>query len=113
MANNRSTYQQQTNVSINKDMLRVIGANDNLSELDLRVLFMLFSELNGYKRPNNTSGKQEKDPLNYKKLDIEAIAMALDVKKKKVKKSIESLIDEDLVEIGSSDTVTNGYRFTF
>lgn len=103
MANNRAVYQQVTNVSINKDKLID-------TETDLRVLLCLFTELNGWvDSPHNTT----KDPFNFKMIDRQRIADLLGIKKKKVKESIYSLMDQRIIEPGASDTVDDGWRFTF
>lgn len=111
MANNRHVYQQVNNVSINKKQLLEIATNQALNEQDLRVLICLFTELNGWIEPKNT--RQIKDPRNYKKIDKGQIADLLGIRKKDVKKSIKKLMDACLIEPGDSDTVINGYRFTF
>lgn len=108
MANNRCTYQQIENVSINKKSLADIAVFGSLSKSDYRVLLILFTELNGWK-PSSRSA----DPLNFKKIDKESISITLGMTKKDVKKSIDRLIEQDLLEQGSSDTVEKGYRFTF
>ena len=110
MANNKFTYQQVTNVSINKNKLVEIATNYHLSENDLRVVIVLFTELNGWRESEK---RETKDPLNFKKIDLETIGDILDMKKKDVKKSIKHLINSDLIEEGDSDTVKNGYRFRF
>lgn len=110
MANNRAVYQQVTNVSINKDKLIDIATNGQLTETDLRVLLCLFTELNGWvDSPHNTT----KDPFNFKMIDRQRIADLLGIKKKKVKESIYSLMDQRIIEPGASDTVDDGWRFTF
>lgn len=112
MANTRGTSQQMSNVSINKNKLIEIAGNEALSKKDLRVLLCLFTELEGYKRPEKER-RDTKDPLNYKKIDARTIAEILNISKKEVKKSIENLIEADLLEPGDSGTVKNGYRFQF
>lgn len=111
MANTNYVYQQTRNVSISKEKLLEIATNDDLTETDLRVLFCLFTELNGWVEPKNT--RQIKDPLNFKIIDKDKIAKCLSIKKKEVKKSINHLMDNFLIEPGDSETVVNGYRFTF
>ncbi len=110
MANTRNVTQLQTKVSISKEKLIEIGTNFGLSEEDYRVLFLLFSELSGWSEPLNASTP---DPLNYTKIDPKTISDTLGYKKKKVKKCIEDLADAGLIEQGSNDKVTNGWRFTF
>ena len=41
------------------------------------------------------------------------ISNTLKIDKKQVKKSLAVLLDEYIIEDGYSDTVKNGYRFTF
>jgi hypothetical protein len=110
MANNRCTYQQEHTVSIRRDKLIEIATNEELSKKDYKVLLMLLTQLNGWCMPPSGKGK---DPMNYMKLDMESIANTLGLKKKEVKASIENIMDEYLIETGDSDTVINGYRFTF
>ena len=114
MANNRNTYQQLTNVSINKKKLLEIASNEALDETDLRVLLCLFTELNGWSPTDPYApGRPAVDPLNFSIIDINEIANTLDIKKKKVKRSIKNLFDLCIIEDGSSQTVSHGYRFTF
>lgn len=110
MANNRNAYQQTYNVSIPKKALLEIAQNDELKKKDLQVLLVLFTQLNGW--TPTKSGRGE-DPLNFKKIDIKSIADTLNLDKKDVKKSISKLVGEFLLEPGDSDTVKNGYRFSF
>ena len=84
----------------------VYGMQDNTKE----VLLVLFTQLNGW--TPTKSGRGE-DPLNFKKIDIKSIAETLNLDKKDVKKSISKLVGEFLLEPGDSDTVKNGYRFSF
>lgn len=110
MANNRFTYQQVTNVSINKSKLLDIASDQELGKKDYKVLLVLFTELNGWRmNPNYFT----EDPLNYKKIDTKKIADILCMTNKEVKKCIKNLIYADIIECGSSDTIKNGYRFTF
>ena len=109
MANNRNAYQQTYNVSIPKEALLDIACNRKLKKKDYQVLLVLFTELDGW-----SPGKRyTKDPLNFKKLDISMISNTLRFDKKQVKKSLAVLLDEYIIEDGYSDTVKNGYRFTF
>lgn len=111
MAQANYTYQQTRNVSINKNSLQDIAANDNLTQTDIRVCLVLFTELNGW--VTDGSSKNKKDPLNYKIVDKDSIARTLGIKKKKVKEAMENLMNEGYIEKGDSETVSNGYRFTF
>lgn len=111
MANNRNTYQQVHNVSINRDKLSEIASNGDLSKKDIRVLIALFTTLDGYSLPLNT--ESQKDPLNFKKIDRKKIAKLLDIDKSDVDKSIDNLSIEGYIEEGSNDTIKHGWRFTF
>ena len=110
MANNRNTYQQVHNVSINREELSNIASNDRLGKKDLRVLLALFTTLDGYSIPNSDN---HKDPLNYKKVDKKKIGKLLGMDKSDVDKSIENLYLEGYIERGNNDTIKNGWRFTF
>ena len=108
MANNKFTYQQIHNVSINKERLREIASNPYLSKTAYKVLICLFTELNGW-----VYTERSNDPLNFKKVDLDSISDMLHVSKKDVKKAFKELKENDLIETGSSETVKKGYRFTF
>ena len=110
MANNRCTYQQVTNVSINKDSLLEIAADLELTKKDYEVLLCLFTELDGWAP---SSSRYTKDPLNFKKIDVKAISEVLDLDKQELKKSIRNLIEAGIIECGDSETIKDGYRFTF
>ena len=113
MANNRSTYQQMYTVSIPKDqLLNRVARNDSLDEMDLRVVLCLFTILYGYnkdiKRPSTVN-----DPMNFNSVSAERISDILDTKKKYIKESIRKLLEEGIIEDGTSNGSTKGYRFTF
>lgn len=110
MGNNRNVTQLQNKVSISKGKLIEIGTNFGLSEADYRVLFLLFSELSGWSEPVNGSVP---DPLNFTKIDPKTISDTLGYKKKKVKECIKDLAKAGLIEKGSNDKITDGWRFTF
>lgn len=112
MASNRNTYQQIETVSVKRDKLIDIASDIEYSKKDLRVFLVLLTQLDGYSVPK-TLHSRHKDPLNFKRIDIEAMADLLCMSKKDVKKSINRLHDDGLIEKGSNDTITNGYRFTF
>lgn len=109
MANNLNVYQQTHNVSIPKQGIKEIIEDEDLSKTDLRVLLALLTELDGFSDPN----ERKKDPLNFKIIDIDSISDFLDIKYKEVKKSIKTLLRRGYLEKGDSDSVSNGYRFTF
>lgn len=111
MANNRCTYQQMLTVSIPKAKLQdiVMYCDKDWDVNSFRVLIMLFTELDGWCPPKNNI----RDPQNFKKIDVETIAGSLNISTKKVKKAVKLLLKEGIIEKGSTDAVTKGYRFTF
>ena len=111
MANNKATYQQVHNVSINKDALAEIASNMDLSKKDLKVLLLLFTQLDGYKMPFNNERKT-KDPMNFSIIDVDTIADALYMSKKSVRKCIDRIHDEGYIEKGSNKTRTLGDGWT-
>lgn len=112
MANNRCTYQQVETLSVKRDKITDIAVNIEWSKTDLRVFLALLTQLEGYSVPK-TLHNDHKDPLNFKIIDIEAMADLLLISKKKVKKSINRLHEEGVIEEGGNDTIKSGYRFTF
>ena len=108
MSNHRAVYQQQHNVSIPKKKLVDIASTYNLGKTELRVLLVLFGELNGW-----VYNEKSPDPKNYSKIDVERIAQTLDLKKGKVSDAITALVETGLIEKGKNDTINKGYRFTF
>jgi predicted transcriptional regulator len=54
-----------------------------------------------------------KDPMNFKKIDIDRMADLLNLSKKDIKKSIKKFDEDGLIEHGNTDTIKDGYRFTF
>lgn len=112
MANNRNTYQQVQTVSVKRESLLDIATNLDLSKKELRVILVLLTQLDGYSQPKKLN-ENHHDPLNFKIIDVSAIADVLTMTKKEVKKAIEKIHDEGIIEEGSNDTVSHGYRFTF
>jgi hypothetical protein len=110
MANNRCTYQQIYNVSIPKSSLMTIVCNEDLKKNDYRVLMILFTELDGWSEPKTGVSK---DPQNFKQVDIKKISNLLNIDKKDVKKSLKILLNEFILDIGDTDKIKDGYRFTF
>ena len=115
MAQHNCTYQQQRTVSVNRNAIVDFAKLDHLDPDDYRVFLILLTQLDGFKipEPGDRNFMNYKDPMNFKKIDVEQIAHTLDIKKKKVKGSISLLTSLNLLEIGDNDTVMNGYRFTF
>lgn len=114
MANNRNTYQQEHTISVKRDKIVDIASRIDLGKKDLRVFLILLTQLDGYSYPETRRvNGTYRDPLNFKKIDIEQMSDILSMSKKDVKKSVEFLNDEGIIERGSNDTIKNGYRFTF
>lgn len=115
MSQNRFVYNQVYTVSVPKKELTELACNKDLSKKDLRVCLLLFTKLDGYKIGDKVTlgDGRLKDPMNYNRIDIESIAETLGLKKKEVKASIETLIEQGIIEEGSTTTIKNGYRFTF
>lgn len=115
MSQHNATYQQQHTVSIRRQKLIDIALLEELDTDDYRVFLILLTQLDGFKipEPTATNSTTFKDPLNFKKIDVEQIADTLGIKKKKVKKSIDLMYNLYLLEKGDNETVKNGYRFTF
>lgn len=109
MANINAVYQQQNTVSIPRDALKNIAEDDQLTKTDLRVFMALFTELNGF---TDIYGRKE-DPKNFKLIDSDSIADFLYLKHKDVKKSIKNLKKSGYIEQGNSESISNGWRFTF
>lgn len=112
MANNRNTYQQVQTVSVSRDKLIEIASEPEYGKKDLKVFMILLSQLDGYNIPNKYN-KNHKDPMNYKKIDKNKIADLLSLSKKEVSKVIDKLYDNGIIEKSDTDTIKNGYRFTF
>ena len=122
MSNHNSTYQQLKTISVNRKALTDhIVTCEELSKNDLRVYLALLTELEGYSSslndPLSYSNKKNlskyQDPKNFKRIDTRGIAELLNIKRKKVEESIEVLLDLEILEMGDSDTIRRGYRFTF
>jgi RIO-like serine/threonine protein kinase len=110
MANNKFVYQQQTNVSVNKSKLRWIASHPDLKKTDYKVILVLLTQLNGYNKPPTS---KVTDPENFSYVHIDSIATALSVSKKKIKESLDKLVELEIIEQGDGDAVHDGYRFTF
>ena len=99
MSTRRYTFQYKEIISINRDsFLNTVVRNDNLSKKDLRVLAHLMTHLDG---------------MNFKAMSKKTIAQDLNISKSDVDKSIENLIDNEILQVGSSASVEKGYRLLF
>lgn len=112
MANARNVYQQIETLSVKRDKILDIATNIELSKNEIRVFLVLLTQLEGYSVPK-TMRADHKDPLNFKIIDIDAMADLLCMSKKKVKKCINKLHEEGFIEEGGNDTIKSGFRFTF
>lgn len=108
MGNNTHTYQQQTKVSIPRDILVEI-AQSELNKKSFKVLLILLSELDGWSPTTSKS----KDPRNFKRVDAKQIARTLDMDEDDVRDAIDLLEDVNIIERGRSNVSRKGYRFTF
>ena len=109
MARN-SVYQQLTCFTVPREnFLNMVVYNENLSKKDLRVLMLLLTKLEGI----NPNQETYKDRDNYIKISPGNIAKDLGLSKREVLNAIDNLLDEDIIQEGSSKTVKCGYRFTF
>ena len=112
MANQRNTYQQVNTISVPREKILEIASDIEFGKNDFRVFLILLTQLEGYSLPKNLRA-DHKDPMNFKMIDLGQISDTLNLSKKKVKKSINYLLDEGLLEEGYNETVSSGYRFTF
>lgn len=99
MSQRRHTFQYKEVISINREyFLDVLVSNENLSRKDLRVILFLTTKL---------------DSKKYTKVSLKNIANFLNLSKKDVEKSIDHLIEEDIIRQGSDDYVDCGYKLLF
>ena len=120
VANSRNVLQQITTVSVpKKELLEYVVYSKEFNKKDLRVFLMLLTELNGYspsyrkQKKIDEAFEDDKDPLNFRKIDSEQIADELELSEKDVRKSIKKLLREGVIEKGDSRNAINGYRFKF
>lgn len=96
---NKNTFQYKTTISINRDnFIHTVVRNTNLRKKDYRVLLHLLTHL---------------DSMTYKEISKKNIAEVLDISKSDVSDAIENLIFEEVIEQGSSASVSGGYRLLF
>ncbi len=121
MANINTTYQQINTFSVNRQaFLEAVVYNDSLTENDLRVVCLLLTQLDGFRYEkvyHMKDGKERRqwnnDPKNFKNIDVKRMAKSLNISKKEVKRALDRLKEECILDQGSNETVKDGYRFTF
>lgn len=95
----KNTFQYTETISVHREkFLDFVVRNEELSKKDLRVCLHLLTHL---------------DAMVFKDVSKKQIAEDLNMSKKDVSSSIENLLIEGIIEIGSSATVSNGYRLLF
>ena len=103
--------QYQTVVHIPKAKFRDIIAQEDFDRTELKVFCYLLTVLNGFNEGARSNPRN--DPRNFTVLDPEVIADEIFEPKKKIKKAIKRFELLGFLESGSSNSVKNGYRFTF
>ena len=110
MARN-SVNQQITCFSVPREgFIEHVVNNDKLDKKQLRVISMLLTELEGWPESKTYA---ENVPVNFRKVEADAIARTLGMKKSDVKCILAELVDLHIIQEGRSKTVKKGYRFTF
>jgi predicted transcriptional regulator len=95
----KNTFQYKSTISVNRDnFIEVVVLNRNLKKKDYRVLLQLLTHL---------------DSMTYKDISKKNIADMLDMSKSDVSDAIETLVYENIIEKGSSASVSGGYRLLF
>lgn len=104
-------YQGKVAISVPRDgFVNKVVLNENLSKKDLRVACMLLAHLSGF---DKSTVKQRDDPMNFTAISPKMLASELGISKEDVKKSMDVLVSEYIIEEGSSNAIKKGYRFTF
>lgn len=85
-------------MSTNIDALQKISENNELSKKDYKIFLFLSCRL---------------ESEFFKRIDIEQIADTLDLTKKDVKKSIEKLLEQEIIEEGSDEHISKGYKMCY
>ena len=95
----RNTFQYKESISVNRDrFLERVVRNNELSKKDLRVCLHLLTHL---------------DSVNYKEISKKQLAYDLDLTKSEVGKAINNLIENGVIELGSSASVDKGLKLLF
>lgn len=98
-ASNKPTMQNRYTISVNRDkFMDYVVIDERLSKKDLRVCLHLLTALNS---------------STYTAVSTKSIANTLNYKKSQVEECINNLIEYNIIEMGSSDSVEDGYRLLF
>lgn len=114
-------------ISVPRDpLLTYVVSNRNLSKKDLRVFLLLLTKLNGVNNKkaqdyetaveygDDEEGEREASKVdNWIPLSPKQIAEELHMDKTDVKESIDHLLMDGILQVGTSKTVKKGYRFCF
>lgn len=95
----KNTFQYKTTISVNRErFVSAVVYNQNLRKKDYRVLLQLMTHL---------------DSMTFKEISKKNIAEVLEMSKSDVSDAIDNLIFEDIIERGSSGSVSGGYKLCF
>lgn len=94
--NGHITY--ATKFSTDVEQFQSIAENENLNKNDLRVFLFLCCRLNS---------------KYYHKIDKSQMSDTLNIPKKKLEDSLDTLCDEGILEKGNDDHAKNGYKFIY
>lgn len=110
----REVFQFKQTISIPRDkFIERVVCNNRLTRNDIQVCLLLLTQLDGWDVTRFIERSSVNDPFNFKAIDIKMISNVLNIKKKEVKESIKTLLDEEILEAGDNMTAVAGYRFTF
>ena len=99
MSTSRNTFQYKESISINRlNFLNMVVRNNDLNKKELRVCLHLLTHL---------------DSVSYKEVSKKQIAYDLNISKSDVSKSIETLIEYEIIQEGSSASVDRGLKLLF
>lgn len=115
MATRTEVSQLVTSISIpREEFLAKIVQNRSLKKNDYVVLLFLLTQLEGWNSmQRKLKDNRTLDPLNYRKISVSDVSANLYLPKEEVRRSIRRLMEEGILERGSSAIVSKGYRFTF
>lgn len=110
----KELFQYQQTISVPREkLIKNVIENESLSLDDLRVCLLLLTELDGWDIDRKFVRPGTRDPENFKRVDIDAMSETLNIKRKKVKESIDVLLRDEIIEVGETRAAKIGYRFTF